>query len=320
MRPIQLFYLMVMSVTLGFGCSRISVEDKSAADPVNSLSGPDSSGSGSPSANSAGTLDDGGSGSGGSAGAGTGSGIGSGSAGSGALGGSGSSSSGPAINVVNSGGPTNQNLADFTNTLNVVEQKCAAGNVQNLTYDLDFPNPNIENPFALPGNGPRNDRFFMARVDQLQKVPLPQNGTLCGFQVAVQTSNNKFVYDDHFLFAIDNTPVAYSYRFDKVLPRGVFGVEFDWSKIMGKPWLTSEEGIFCLGMESGLAECSWPQTDTKGEIILKFKNELIQKVFALRKESNRSDLQLRFISFGDNDDYDCEHSDIKMKVTVQIAK
>ncbi len=218
------------------------------------------------------------------------------------------------------GDKVNKNDEAFEDTLDKVADKCKGATIQVQEVTLDFPEQLIQDPFSLPGNGPAKDKYLMAKLEQLQQVALPTNGTVCGLELSISTAGNKFQYDDHFLFLLDNTPIAYSYDFSTLLTKGVFGLEFDWARIHGQYWDTKKEGIFCLGKSEGMSECSWPRTDVVGQVVLKFKNELIQKVFALRTEGNKTPLRFRFISIGDNDAFDAWHTSLQMKAKIFVAR
>ncbi len=217
-------------------------------------------------------------------------------------------------------GAINTNQSDFENTFETVADKCKGAQLEEQPVTLDFPEQLVKDPFSLPGNGPARNEYFMSRLEQIQEVVIPQLGTVCGLELSVTTASNKFQYDDHFLFLLDNTPIAYSYEFGSLLAKGPFGLEFDWEKIHGQFWDPKKEGVFCLGQNEGMSQCSWPHTDVEGKVNLTFSNELIQKVFALRGASNKNPIRFRFVAVGDNDQYDSWHTALQMKAKLLLAR
>ena len=112
---------------------------------------------------------------------------------------------------------------------------------------------------------------------------------------------------------VNDSVVASSYDFSHVLTQQYGLLRYDWSKIAGIEWLDEREGVFCG--EAGA--CSWPATDTQGEIKLNYSSDFIKRLMAI--DVTRTRHVLKFISIGDNDDQDCEHSNVNFDLTVDYV-
>lgn len=193
----------------------------------------------------------------------------------------------------------------------VVMAACNSGNRQKITKSFLFPKPAITCEWEKSGNlAPRND-FFQARIEQNEMLNLPPGSIICDVKFSFE--KQQFLYDDHFLISFNDAIIASSYNFDSVLIRKFSLLRYEWAKIAGMNWDNKKEGTFCV---SG-SNCLWPDTDTAGAISLSYEPIVFQKIMA--EDLNRNEHSLKFISIGDNDEKDCEHSDVSFSLDIEYV-
>lgn len=197
------------------------------------------------------------------------------------------------------------------------------------TVKVNFPKPSRTCEWGVNGNlGPR-DQYLQARIEQTVTFDLPKSSSICDMDFKFPKQN--FLYDDHFLFTFNKTVLASSYWFDPLFGSRASGQNhfvpsgtYSWSSIAGSVWDHNKEGTFCLSSKSSLpgsvelTKCSWPMTDTQGQIEVDLPKHVIQKIIAKDLTSNIHEFS--FVSLGDNDDMDCEHSDINFEVEVSYIQ
>lgn len=193
----------------------------------------------------------------------------------------------------------------------IVVTACNTPNRQKISQNFLFPKPNNTCEWEVNGNLKTRDQFFQARIEQEQTLTLPPGSIIC--DIKFNFGNQKFLYDDHFLMTFDNAIIASSYYFVAVLDRQFNLFRYNWSKIAGMVWDKKMEGDFCA--PDGV--CSWPKTDTEGQINMNFASSVFQKIMA--EDLNRNVHSMKFISIGDNDDKDCEHSDVNFSLDVEFV-
>lgn len=208
---------------------------------------------------------------------------------------------------------TGSNLSTFGAPANtpVVIAACANGIRQNLSKSYLFPKPALTCEWEKSGNlAPRND-YFQARIEQNEALSLPIGSIIC--DVKFNFEKQQFLYDDHFLLAFNGAVIASSYNFEKVLARKFDILRYDWANIAGMYWDHDAEGTFCvLG-----GSCAWPDTDVAGTINMNYDAIVFQRIMA--EDLTRSEHALKFVSIGDNDDKDCEHSDVSFSLDVEYV-
>ncbi len=177
-------------------------------------------------------------------------------------------------------------------------------------------------PQAHP-DGNLND-FFNARIEQVESLNISKDAVICDvkFDFKVQP----FLYDDHILLLMNDHLIASSYDFSEDLQLGTNGLlKYKWQDIAGIPWDKTKEGMFCAKVDQkDSSRCSFPETDTDGQIILEYKPELIQSIMTAGVPDQH---KFSFVTLGDNDDTrfnssdndDCEHSDLRFEVEVEFV-
>lgn len=198
-----------------------------------------------------------------------------------------------------------------TSPIEVVQNSCNTGNRQKLTKSFFFPKPASTCDWSKNGNlAPRN-QYFQARIEEEGVLDLPPNTIICDMKF--NFAKQQFLYDDHFLMTFNSAVIASSYNFDKVLTTENNLLRYDWSKMAGMYWDSSKEGKYCA--TGGI--CNWPVTDTPGNIEINYDASVFQKIMS--EDINRNEHSLKFISIGDNDELDCEHSDIRFSIDVEFV-
>ncbi|RME16593.1 MAG: hypothetical protein D6797_04215 [Bdellovibrio sp.] len=92
---------------------------------------------------------------------------------------------------------------------------------------------------------------------------------------------------------------------------------YDWRTIKGHYWINNdyEKYDFCLGQDQGLSDCYWPETESNGEMFMKFDSSIFMGIMGLNEQRHQH--EFKFIVTGDdNPSVDCSHSDIQFISTV----
>jgi len=233
-------------------------------------------------------------------------------------------------------------------TVDEVEKNCqnalAGGYIQTYQTTVNFPAA-IECEFNeagttlahlnAAGNGPRINSFVMARVEQAHSVQLPSAGKVCDidFNFPVQTMQ----YDDEIFLLLNGfvlmsstnyaTNSGSSYYIDHGLEVNDLGLQiYNWmggnNRLYGLHYNHAVTPKYCLGLNSSTPEynnkCQIPPTETNGQIKLDIpQSDIIRLGYSTNNLTNISSLNFGFVSTGDNDNGDCEHSAFSFDVTVK---
>ena len=192
-----------------------------------------------------------------------------------------------------------------------VQDSCNTLPHQMLTSSMSFPKPSRTCDWEKNGNLAKKNDFFQARIEEEQLLDLPENAIICDLKF--DFVNQQFLYDDHFLVTFNGAIIASSYNFGSRLPSEYGLLRYDWSKIAGMNWDKDMEGNFCAPDGT----CLWPKTDTAGIISLNYEPNVFQQLMA--EDITRNQHVINFISIGDNDDKDCEHSNIEFSIDVDYV-
>lgn len=185
------------------------------------------------------------------------------------------------------------------------------------------------------GNGPRIDASVTARIEQNYSVKLPSQGKICDikFNFPEQTMQ----YDDEIFLLLNNYVLMSSQNYSvnsgspyymtnglKVNDLGL--QEYNWmggaNALYGLHYGNSVTPRYCLGIDQNdplyNQKCALPPTETLGQIKLDIPSEEIVKVgFASSELAELQDINFGFVSTGDNDNGDCEHSAFSFDITVK---
>ncbi|MEK6627571.1 MAG: hypothetical protein AABY53_03005 [Bdellovibrionota bacterium] len=194
----------------------------------------------------------------------------------------------------------------------IVQQACSnvtGHRVQDFNYF--FPKPQETCNWGNNGNLAIRNGFFQARIEQEQALALENGAIICDIKFSFQ--KQQFLYDDHFILSFNDALIASSYDFQERLTPSFGLLRYDWSKMAGMTWDNRREGVLC---PAG-GQCSWPDTDIPGNISINYPSILFQRLMA--ENLNRNSHSIKFISIGDNDNFDCEHSDINFSMKVDYV-
>lgn len=194
----------------------------------------------------------------------------------------------------------------------LVQEACAATTghrAQNVNYFFLKPLNTCE--WGKDGNLEIRNGFFQGRIEQEQPLMLESGAIICDIKFSFQ--KQQFLYDDHFIVSFNDAIIASSYNFQDRLTRSYDLLRYDWSKIAGMKWNVSMEGTLCAAG----GQCSWPKTDLDGTISMDYPSILFQRLMA--EDIDRNSHSIKFISIGDNDDKDCEHSDVNFSLKVDYV-
>ncbi len=196
-------------------------------------------------------------------------------------------------------------------TTSVVVKLCQNSPHDRMTKSFLFPKPAMTCAWEKDGNLAPLNNYFQARIEQNEILALPKGAVIC--EVKLNFEKQQFLYDDHFLLSFNDAIIASSFNFEAVLARRYNLLRYDWAKIAGMYWDKKQEGVFCAA--GGV--CSWPSTDTAGFIALNYEPIVFQKIMA--EDISRNEHAIKFVSIGDNDDKDCEHSDVRFSLDVEYV-
>ncbi|MBT4792501.1 MAG: hypothetical protein HON90_13095, partial [Halobacteriovoraceae bacterium] len=139
-------------------------------------------------------------------------------------------------------------------------------------------------------------------------------------------------YDDEVILTFDNYVVMSSQNYAtnsghdsfainglRVTETGL--VEYNWlgsNGLYGLPYISNLNSRYCLGLNPSMPEynqkCHIPETDTQGQISLDIPSEEIIKLGIASQSPN---ITMGFITTGDNDNGDCEHSAYSFNLNIQ---
>lgn len=184
------------------------------------------------------------------------------------------------------------------------------------------------------GNGPRENARIRARIEQYQSVNLPSEGTIC--DIDFNFPEQVMEYDDEIFLTMNNYVLMSSTNYSTqsgsldyingliINPSGL--MEYKWMGENGLYNLYYNQDVtpkYCLGV-SPLDplyndKCEIPATETFGQLKLDIPSTEIIKIGVSSMANQnipQSQIQFGFITTGDNDDGDCEHSAYSFDVTV----
>lgn len=170
------------------------------------------------------------------------------------------------------------------------------------------------------GNTQMQDLVLTARVEQTESLDIDDDVVMCDMDLdlsgLVPGEIQLMVYDDYFFFTFNDIVLASSHE------PAVAGLDtdddlpvYDWERIVGTPF-PHGDAPFCLGEESGDADCDIPGTETEGPISLSFGSDIVNELSARAFDEGRFDFG--FVTTGDNDpETDCRHAEFGFTVDVE---
>ena len=205
---------------------------------------------------------------------------------------------------------------DENSDVDVINENCESNNPIVKTIKLKFPKPNKTCDWSADGNLSELNQYFRARIEQKKNLNLPPGAIICDAEFNFKQQD--FLYDDHFLLLFNKSVIAASYDFKNKLQSKNFGLlEYKWDSMAGMFWDGSKETIFCPQIPGFGSNCSFPGHDLQGFINLDYDSFYVRGIMSNGIPENHS---FTMVSIGDNDQYDCEHSDVEFDVKVTYVK
>jgi len=187
------------------------------------------------------------------------------------------------------------------------------------------------------GNGPRLNGKVRARMEQNYTASLPSGSTVCDMDFNFPTQQMQ--YDDEVFLLLNNYVVMSSQDYSEVHPQFVNGFKINDMGFMEYKWM-GDNGLYnldydwnltpkyCLGLDSSDPEynekCFIPPTETLGQLKLDIpKADIVKLGILSRNFTNpqaQTELDFGFVTIGDNDNGDCEHSAYSFQVSVKYIQ
>jgi hypothetical protein len=199
--------------------------------------------------------------------------------------------------------------------IDLIHENCDNQIQKVASVNLKFPKPNKTCEWGVDGNLSPLNEFFRGRIEQKVNLNLPEGAIIC--DASFDFAQQDFLYDDHFIFTFNESVIAASYDFRSKLDAGNFGLlQYDWNKLAGMVWDKSKEQIFCPSIPGFQSSCSFPGHDQQGLINLSYDSNYIRGIMSNGIPPNH---YFQMISIGDNDNLDCEHSEVTFNVNVKYV-
>lgn len=222
----------------------------------------------------------------------------------------------PSTNQDNGG--QDQDIGGQNLDIALIEDFCATKPQTTATALIQFGKPQNTCEWGQNGNLDPKDTFFQARIEQQQFLNLPEGAIICGAQFSF--AQQQFQYDDYFALLFNRSVISAGYDFSEALESKKYGLlEYDWQNLVGidMEFGSEKEQIFCPQIPGASSYCQFPPHDVPGTIELEFDDKFIQSLMSNGVPENHS---FTMVTFGDNDELDCEHSDIEFTVQVQYVQ
>jgi hypothetical protein len=210
--------------------------------------------------------------------------------------------------------------AIYSNTDGYYPDLCAkAASDQSMVsfeYTADFSSTNSVCMWSKGDNLDQKNGYMQAFVDQNISIKLNEDFHLCDASVATTSSTNagSFRYDDNFYLNLNGKVLATN----KVSVLNMIsneGLSYDWNMLKGQKDVnrTKADELYCRGGVVG-QNCKIPLTDRDGTFSLDFSEYAISPI--LSRGFDKS-LNFSMVVIGDNDNSDCQHSGMRLKVKVK---
>jgi hypothetical protein len=200
----------------------------------------------------------------------------------------------------------------FSETKTVPPVSCSnPSQVKTAQQTLAFP---AASGCTWGANGQKNGYASGTREEIQPLTSVPAGSILCSLRVDSQET--EFLYDDHFVLALDKAVIAGSAKtMVDLLPKNPQGLpQWDFAAIEGKEHKPFDESAyFCVGTST----CSVPTTDKSGSLTLALADTAMVAL-----ATSVTNLQLMLVTIGDNDDKeqdDCEHTSLNLNISVSYA-
>ncbi len=196
-----------------------------------------------------------------------------------------------------------------------------ADQVETETVTVTFPATTDACPWGEGENDDPASGVFTARVEQERSLDVPDDAVICDldfdFSGLVPGEVQVMVYDDHFLFTFNDIVLAGSYGPGVAAFAEDDGLHlYDWGAIRGWEYHADEDyDPYCVGSDSGDADCDIPDTEIEGPISLSYSEDVVTALSLGAIEDDRYDFG--FVTMGDdNAETDCMHETFGFTVEV----
>ena len=206
---------------------------------------------------------------------------------------------------------------DQTSDIGVINENCDTLTPQTKTINVKFPKPTKTCEWGKNGNLDERDAYFRARIEQKVGLGLPVGAVICDAQFDFDPQ--PYQYDDYFALLFNNSVITSGYDFrDELTPKNFGLLQYDWPLIRGieMNFGSNKERIYCPQIPGATANCNFPGHDTPGSITLAYDKDYIRAVMSNGVPANHT---FTLVTFGDNNEFDCEHSDVEFDVTVEYV-
>lgn len=199
-------------------------------------------------------------------------------------------------------------------TVNALKEKCA----QASEAEFKFVEQSISYPerktcsFGMKSNLTRKNAFVQASETSPAILNLPA-GDICS--IGIDSPQDALLhYDDFLILSIDSRIVFISNgRLTSYLDAPEQGIlTWDFAKVASQAIQNFEAPAYCL---SKGAACTLPAHDKKGPLALNLApNEIAPIAAAI---SGKTSVSMNLTATGDNDDTDCFHTELAVKVKLK---
>jgi hypothetical protein len=207
-----------------------------------------------------------------------------------------------------------------------------------LKQDFKFEPPGKVCKWGIGQNLSILNNFIRARRDQFLKLNIDPNAVVCDMTFTIPEQEMKF--DDEVFFLFGDVILASSIDYNDFFESKEELNFFDFTKIINAPYAWPD-AYYCLGAKDGKGKCQIPFTQTLGKMELAYDPSLIRRValengfkFGTAKASSLNltsattkDMDegvepvdghgFRFVTLGDNDKTDCQHTGFSFSVDVK---
>ncbi|MCB9761822.1 MAG: hypothetical protein H6739_18475 [Alphaproteobacteria bacterium] len=207
-------------------------------------------------------------------------------------------------------------------TTDDIRAACEANEPQDVELSVTFEGLNEGCPWNSEDNLSRTDAMFTARIEQVESLDIPEGGVICDLEFDFGGisggEGQSMLYDDNFLFALNDAVLAASYgpMVDNFATNDDLAI-YDWADVVGTDLLFNNIPDYCLGRDSGESECTIPAPETQGTLALAFGGDLVDQLALVAVQSGLFDF--KFVTFGDNDDTDCSHETFTFTVIAPVV-
>lgn len=207
-------------------------------------------------------------------------------------------------------------------TAEQILQLCGQLSPQTFTEEITFPATSKgqcgwnENNNLSPRDG-----FLRARVEQTVPLTIPAGGFLCSLNISTKDQQT-FVYDDHFLIALNDKVLSSSnQKFIDQLEEKDSLRQYEWDRMhqgMASNYPRKDQWnsrtIYCAG-----TSCLLPPTQQSGTLKILISDTVSAQLSSVINQDTKAELKV--VTFGDDDGgADCYHSGFHLTVTGTYVK